>query len=427
MFIQQIADNFFWRNSSRKAAAFVGFFACCWLAVAAATMGVSRFLSDYGLRAEVTGAVDKAASLRADDAEAPFTRAMLFTDSAEFFAAARKLEQAIALRPRDHFLWVELGLARDQAGETEAAIAAFKEATRLAPYYAQPRWQLGNLLVRAGRYEEAFSELRGAIASNPELFPNAIDLAFGVYAGDIAAVELAIQPNTPAAQFALARILAKRGKAKDALRLFRAIGQLSAEQRQSLLTDLFDARQFSAAYDVWASGFDERAIGGRESVIDGGFESEIRVGTAPAFGWRIERDQKGVKAFLSAREPQSGARSLILEWSGDPPAWTTAVSQVMLVSANTRYRLSFWARAEDLVTAVSPLVTIHDSANSERPLALSVPLIQMTHEWRQYSVQFQTGTDTQAVTLAVRREACASPPCPIFGRIWLDDFALSRQ
>ncbi len=426
MFIQQIADNFFWRNSTRKAAAFVGFFACCWLAVAVATMGISRFLSDYGLRAEVTVAVDKAASLRADDAEALFTRAMLFSDSGEYFAAARKLEQAIALRPRDHFLWVELGLARDQAGETEAAIAAFKEATRLAPYYAQPRWQLGNLLVRAGRYEVAFSELRGAIASNPELFPNAIDLAFGVYAGDVGAVEQAIQPNTPAAQFALARILAKRGKAKDALKLFRTIGQLSAEQRQSLLTDLFDAKQFPAAYDVWASGFDERSIGGRESVIDGGFESEIRTGVAPAFGWRIERDQKGVKAFLSAREPHSGTRSLVLEWSGDPPAWTTAVSQIVLVAPSTKYRLSFWARAEDLVTAISPLVTIHDSANSERPLAVSFPLIQATAEWRHCSLQFETGAETQAITLAVRREFCSATPCPIFGRLWLDDFTLGK-
>lgn len=371
-----------------------------------------------------------AEELRPQDPDAHQTRARLFEAAGEHVAAASKLEDAVALRPRDHFLWVELGLARDQAGETEAAIVAFKKATQLAPYYAQPRWQFGNLLLRAGRYGEAFAELRGAVASNPALLPNTIDLAFGVYEGDAAAVESAIKPETQSARLALASFFARRGKSQDALRLFRSLGQISGEQRQGLLTDLLDAKQFPAAFEVWTSVFGENrddVIAGRESIVDGGFESEIRIGEPPSFGWRIERDQKGVKAFLSKREPHAGARSLVLEWSGDPQPWTLAVSQLFLVSPGKTYRLSFRARAEDLVTAGSPIVTVNDAAKNELPLAQSAPLIQATSQWQQYSFQFETGAETQAITLAVRREFCASTPCPIFGRVWLDDFALSNR
>lgn len=429
MLIQTDKHSFLGRASVRFSLAVLGCMACCWLLVGSAKSGIARFLTDYGVRAELAAPAEMAEALNPDDPETYRARALLHESAGDQIAAARKLEQAIALRPRDPFLWVELGLARDQAGEPERAIIAFQNATRLAPFYAQSRWQLGNLLLRLGRYDDAFAELRGAVASNPALFPNVIDLAYGVYGGDAAAVESAIRPDTLVAKLALARTYARHGNAKDTLRVARSLERLSGEQRQTLVTDLLEAQQFSAAFEIWVSGLDahHKVVGGQESIVDGGFETELRAGELPSFGWRIERGLKGVKATWGKREARSGNRYLILDWSGDPAVWTPAMSQLILVAPGKSYRLSFWARAEDLVTAGAPIVTINDAAKNELPLAQSPPLTQANGQWRQYFVQFETGANTQAVQLAVRREFCAVTPCPVFGQLWLDDFVLSNR
>src|SRR5207253_8349631 len=110
--------------------------------------------------------------------------------------AINEYEQAARLRPRDYFLWLSLGTARDQAGDERGALAAFQESVRLAPYYAEPRWQFGNALLRAGRLDEAFAELRRAAVSDSSLLPGLVDLVWGVYGGDAFMVQQVIQPQT---------------------------------------------------------------------------------------------------------------------------------------------------------------------------------------------------------------------------------------
>lgn len=418
-----------WRNVTHVLAATLAILACGWLTVDAAERGISRLLSDYGLRANLRAAADRAVSYSANDPEIRFSRAQILSAAGDPSVAAQELERAVSLRPRDHVLWVELGLARDLAGDADGSIAAFQQATHLAPYYAQPRWQLGNALIRAGRYDEAFIELRGAVASNPALLPNTIDLAYGLYAGEAVAVERAIQPQTSSARFALARFFARNEKPDDALRLFHSSGRVSETDRQKLLSELFAAKQFPAAYEVWASALDEpqrTILGGKGALIDGSFEDEVRAAAATTFGWRIDRDQRAVKTSLNTREPHAGARSLLVEWNGDPQPSTAVASQVVLVAPKKTYRLSFWVRTEELVTAGSPMITVTDAGKTERLLTYSAPLKQSSNEWRQYSLQFETHADTQAVTIAVRREGCVASPCPIFGRIWFDDFTLGN-
>jgi import receptor subunit TOM70 len=253
---RQIA-YFMRRNAPRFAAVAVCLFACGWLAMDAARIGISRLLSNYGLGANLPVVAERAAPFGAFDPEAHYASASLLAVAGEFTAAAREFERTVALRPRDYALWLELGLAREQAGEPEGAIAAFREATRLAPYYAHPRWQLGNALLRARRYDEAFAELRRAVASNPALLPNIIDLAYGLY-GDGDGVERAVQPQTPAARLALARFFARNGKADESIKLFRSAGQISARERQDLLAELLAAKKFPEASDGESNAINER-------------------------------------------------------------------------------------------------------------------------------------------------------------------------
>ena len=84
------------------------------------------------------------------------------------------------------------------------AIAAATEAVSRAPFYAQPHWQLGNLLIRAGHHDAGFSELRLAAESDPELLTAVIDLAWHLAGDKPESVLRAIQPHSPEEYKALA-------------------------------------------------------------------------------------------------------------------------------------------------------------------------------------------------------------------------------
>jgi len=425
------------RRSLCYAAAAASLFVCGWLLWNAGRMGISHLLSNYALRAGLLIAADRAVTFSSSDPTARRARATVLLSAGEYTAAADEFERAASLRPRDYVLWLELGQARDQAGEIEGAIAAFKEAARLAPYYAQPRWQLGNTLLRAGRYDEAFAEMRRAATSNPALLPNLIDLAYGLYNGDVGAIEQAVRSQTPAAYCWLARICARNGKADEALRLFRAAGPIPDHERKALMTELLSAKRFPEAYQIWASGRQESNHAllpkgskqspneGRVAIIDGGFEDEIETDTA-GFGWQIWREPQRVSVSLNAIEPHNGSRSLLIEWSGDLHSSTPVASQLIIVEPKTRYRLRFWARAEELVTGGPPTVTISDP-DGQRLFGQSAPLSQATSGWSQYSAEFETTAETRTALIAVRRQECGAAPCPIFGRAWFDDFTLNGQ
>ena len=61
---------------------------------------------------------------------------------------------------------------------------ALKRAVALAPSYAYPRWYLGNLYLRNGRYDEAFAELRQAAEADPDLLPQLFNLVWEIYNSD---------------------------------------------------------------------------------------------------------------------------------------------------------------------------------------------------------------------------------------------------
>ena len=130
--------------------------------------------------------------------------------------AVTEFQRAVQLRPRDYYLWMLLGVTEDQNGDQQTALAALKQSVSLAPTYAKPRWQLGNLLLRMGQTDQAFAELRRAASDNPELLPNVIDLAWGIYGGDVNAVLAVVPPQTDAARLELAIFFARHQQSSTA-------------------------------------------------------------------------------------------------------------------------------------------------------------------------------------------------------------------
>jgi len=407
---------------ARGLVAVVAACALLWLAWVALRAGASRMISDYSVRAGVGEAADAAIRLAPKDPEGYYSRAGLLADAGDYGGAAEAYLAAERLRPRDYVIRVERGKALEEAGDTSDALEEFGEAVRLAPFYAQPRWQLGNALLRAGRRAEAVEELRRAADSDPNLYANFVQTLWYAEDKDAGALAREARPRTPEQALAVATFLIKVGEPADGVRLLRDSGaRLPAESASRLVKDLIAAEDFEDAYALWSG---ERAAG-PGLLDDGGFEGEARTDDE-GFGWRFAHDGAAVKLSLDTDSPREGARSLRVEFAGASDPSTPAVSQLVVVEPGARYRLSFSARARDLVMGGLPFVTVGAATKGGGQLAASPDITPAAAEWRDYSVEFAAPGGVGAVRVALVRHACTSSPCPAFGSLWLDSFALKK-
>ncbi|HKX29388.1 MAG TPA: hypothetical protein VJ302_16950, partial [Blastocatellia bacterium] len=119
--------------------------------------------------------------------------------------------------------------------------------------------------------------------------------------------------------------------------------------------------------------------------------------------------------------------SLRLDWNGDAQTSLPVATQRVLVKPEAHYRLSFWARHQNLVTGGLPGVVMVEAGGNKSPLSPFIPLSTGTNDWQKYSVEFMTGKTTRAILINLQRQNCTVVPCPIFGQTWFDDFEISPE
>lgn len=422
--MQTTTSSFFEHRYLRLLFAATAIVACLFAIRAAAAFGFSRLLATYSLSARNLSAAQEAVRLTPKDAEAHFASAVVLGLSDTPAQSLTELEQAVALRPADYTLWQQLGLLRDQAGDTAGAIAAFDESIRRAPFYAQPRWNRGNVLLRSGQYEAAFIDLNQAAQSNPDLVPNLIDLAWGLSRGDVKLTEQLVQIKGDKMRLAFAKLLARHGKAKEAYAQFGGAENVPEAVRHELIDQLLAKGAFKEAYDIWktAAGSQPQTDPAGASIYDGGFEGTLTFGDG-GFGWRVARESPATLVSLDSTQPQTGSQALRIEFSGNS---NPSISQLILVEPSRRYKVNFAARSQDIVTGGLPLIVVSEASQEAKRLGQSAPLSKGTSNWQTFSFEFTTNPAAAAVVLSVQREACSTSPCPIFGTVSLDSFSVEQ-
>lgn len=371
--------------------------------------------------------LDRAIRLDPSNARPYDVRARSLLNAGKLAEAIRDFEVAVSLRPRDYLLWLELGYSRAKLGDLDGARAAYAVSVRLAPHYARPHWYMGMLLINMRLRDEAFAEFRSAVTAQEDYLPYVVNTAWREFDGDAGAVQRAVQPQNPAARLALARFFLHHGKTAEAVSLFRTAGEDSSAERQELVADLLEGKQFVSAYELW-SGINEGHNDVNRPVIpnmvDGDFEHDVNIDSS-AFGWQLAQRLEGVSANRDPKEPNTGAFSLRLDFNGISNPSTKLVSQLILAEPQVRYRLSFAGRTQNLVTGGLPVIIVTDAGDG-RVLARSEAMSGGSRNWQNYSVELSTGDNTKAVIISLQRKACSSSPCPAFGHVWIDSFLYHR-
>jgi len=341
-----------------------------------------------------------------------------------------EFEKAVSLAPSDYRFWMSLGQALEQAGEADKAEKALREAVRLAPSYAYPRWYLGNLLLRTDRYTEAFQEMQLASDAHEPLQSQLFNLAWQVNKDDFEALKSSIG-KTPDARALFSKYLLARGRFDEGLRLWNTLSETERRTRRyaadPMIASLIAAKRFHQAVEGWnnvAPGPAYRAE--LERIVDRGFEDNVAHGPEAVFGWQVQSISQ-VQMGIDAGMGHEGRRSLRLFFQVRSKLDGLNVAQLVPLRPNTEYDFECYVQTERLESASTPVVAIVDSVD-EAVLASSAEAPNGNNNWQRISLSFKTGAKTEAVRIKIVRNPCPeNAVCPIFGTVWYDDFDIKPR
>ena len=341
-------------------------------------------------------------------------------------------ERAVALSPNDYRFWMALGTAHEQAGDSAKGEQALRRAVALAPSYSYPRWYLGNLLLRSGRYQEAFKELRLAAEADADLEPQQFNFLWAIYSDNLEALKTAIgEGSERRARFAL--YLLEQQRHDDGLRVWDS---LSGDEKQtnraignSMIAKLILVRRYHDAMKVWNDiATNERYRAEVGQVFDGSFEDAINYGAEMVFAWQVKGAPQ-LEIGIDPTKSNGGVRSLRLVFQVRSNLESLDISQLVPVAPNSEYDFEYYFMTDKLESGSAPMVQVIDAYNAQL-LASSPQAPSGSTPWTRVGLSLKTSDKTEAVMLKVVRLKCndeETPICPIFGSIWYDDFSLKRR
>lgn len=340
--------------------------------------------------------------------------------------AVRLYEEAVRRSPNDYRYWQDLALAREQTGDTAGGERALRRAIELAPAYARPRWYLGNVLLRAGRTDEAFVELRRAADANPTVMRQQVfSAAWRIFDKDVKVIE-GVVGGSAETRAQLAAYLAANERADEAVRLWMTLNSAEKnEQRKTgedVMKALFEKKQYRAA-QVLARDLGLESGEGPGHFANGGFEGGISTAGVSLFGWQINPIAQ-TEVALDTGQHHNGNRSLRVVFSGFPKSAFYNIGQVVVVDPSTRYRFEGFVRTQDLQSGGTPLIEIANTLDG-KVIGTSAPFPLGRNDWQPVTIEFSTPEKTEGIHVRTNRAFCGEV-CPIFGIIWYDDFNLQN-
>ncbi len=367
---------------------------------------------------------DLAVSLAPGDPQTHYTAAVLRERTFQpdnLIKSLAEFEQAAALAPNDYRTWLALGQARERGGDAAGAERALRKSLELAPNYSEVRWILGNLLLRQGRREEAFAELRRAAESDSKFTNPAVATAWQIFGGDLAEIKRLLGDST-LVKAALVGFLTREKRLEDATAIWKSLPENDKkitfiDNGNLLFSQLKAAGKYLDALQVLTqmSG-EEFAVG---KIFNGGFESDVKALNAGFFDWQLE---SGAQPQISIDNSQKhgGERSLVMVFNSATGREFRAISQTVAVEPGKNYRLEMFYKSELKTTAT----LFWQIAAADGKILASTPAISAAAGWTSLKAEFTVPEKNEAVVIKSVREPCKATLCPISGRVWFDDFSL---
>ncbi|HEV7699315.1 MAG TPA: tetratricopeptide repeat protein [Pyrinomonadaceae bacterium] len=371
---------------------------------------------------------DLALKVAPSDPKAASLRARIGPDesSDETRSAVEMAEETVRLSPNDYRWRIELARNLANDGQVERAESEFKRSIDFAPNYAVCSWYYGNFLLRQNRSEEAIAQFKLAASNDPTYRIEALSLLWDVSGKDVALIE-SVAGDAPENMAYLSLFFASRGRGNDALRNW---DRLSDEQKlrwrtteRVMAEGLFQQKRFPEALDFSRQlGDDPDAL--FQTVTNGSFENSIELSPREQFGWQIARGDARLDIAADGKVAFDGRRSLRLTFKSYARPSLSNVVETIATEPESRYRLTFLVRTENLKTSAGPMIDVANACDTIS-IARSSQFPNGTTDWQHLSIDFTTES-CSGILIRTIRESCGGDACPISGIVWYDGFVLSR-
>lgn len=377
------------------------------------------------LRAEQIEVAEVSTEFAPDDPKTHYVTAVLHERSflpGDFEKSVAEYEKAAALSPNDYLLWLALGKARERNGDVQGAEKAFRRAVELAPNYADTRWTLGNSLLRQGRFEEGFKDIRASAGNSEKYVLPAISTSWTIFNGDISLIRKNMG-NSPKLSAFLAIYLIKQNHFDDAFNTWNSLtGEEKSDvfkaQSEEIYNYFLNAGKIRYAKLVRASidGVSGSDIFGK--ITSGDFDSNVKQEKPDFFDWQFGSGTQPLIGY-DDKIKHGGNMSLVIIFNSPNGQDFRTVTQTVAVEAGKTYSFQGFYKTE-LKTDATLRWEIINAADSS--VISATEAIAANADWTNFGSGFTVPQSAEAVIIRLVRAKCSSIPCPISGKVWFDDF-----
>ncbi len=410
----------------QRAILFIGAFFCIAVVV---FIVKTTFGHTISMRADQKEIADLSVSLAPDDPQTHFSSAVLHEKSflaEDLEKSVAEYEKSAALSPNDYLLWLALGKARERNGDATGAEKALRRAAALAPSYADINWTLGNNLLRQGKSEAAYDEIRKAANGNNAYVIPAIDTAWRIFNGDIERIKQNVG-NSPKLNAFLAIYLNKQEHFDEAFEVWNGLTEemksaIYKDQSVEVYNQFINAQKYRYARAVRAS-LDTQEGGSFGKFTNSGFESNVKKEKVDFFDWQFGTTFQPLIGF-DDKIRHGGNLSLVLIFNSPDGQDFRTITQTVAVEAGKSYTFQAFYKSELKALGTMRWEILNAS---DRSVIASTDAVTDNTNWTTLDASFAAPGNSQAVIFNLVRVKCGSTICPITGKIWFDDFSLNEK
>ena len=387
-------------------------------------------LANHYAAGETSEGLGRAAHLEPGNAEHSYFLGRYWQynfDQPDLPLAISYYQRALALDPRSANTWMDLAGAREAQGDTAQAREAFEQAQKAHPISADVAWRYANFLLRQGEIRQAYSQVRRAVAEDPNRAAAAVSVCWRANPNIEMILDQAL-PRSAAVYREAIRFLSNEHEGSAALAVWKRLAELHPRIELKtvfpLLDELFVEDFIPEARSVWEqavemAGITPSAPSDGSLVWDGGFEGDFIPG---GFGWRWRPDP-GVQFTFDRETKHSGGRSLRITFDGTENLNFTHLFQYVPVQPGKTYQFSAYVKTEEITTNRGLCFAVFDSRNPGATGRLT-PDLTGTQPWTRLELSFTAGSDTRLETVVLRRIPSEKLDNKLRGTVWVDDVAV---
>jgi hypothetical protein len=286
-------------------------------------------------------------------------------------------------------------------------------------------WEAANLYLVQGENEKALREFRVVMANDAPLGATAVRFCWRIKP-DVDALLRDVIPQNADAYVSFLFLLEEKQETAGTFKVWKALIDTHQPFELRLVYDyvrfLIQHKEVDEAVTVWQQaagpfGLSSYLPSSSNLIVNGSFNLDVLNG---GFDWQYEK-QSGVTLNYDYNNFHAGRRSLLITLDG-PRITDAGLYQLIPVQSSTTYEFSAFYKAGELEGAGGPHLAIQDMYS--QAVYYDSDELQPTGFWKSVEGEFTTSPDCKLVVLHVRRLPEGNP---IRGKLWVDDFHLTKK